>query len=391
MRIVHVAHHFVPELGYAEYYLAKKQLEIGHEVYVVTSHNSKSAHKRETVFFDVEGIKVISLPRFIDLADNVFVQMSHLKTVLTNLSPQIIHSHGSLSPFASMAILCKDDIGCKVVADFITGRILAEGPSLAIKTFLLKTYRLTLLPRLLKEIDCFLANSEAAMNWIQKEVGINRSKVHFIPLGADSDLFRFDFNKRKAVRERLGFNDNDVVAIYTGKLLPYKKLDTLLYASAPLIRTRDNFRILYVGGGSNQYTNYLKLIVNHLNISPSVLFHPAVHRTELPSFYSAADFAIWPGHHSISIIEAMSTGLPIIIPQSEWMDHLLKFENGFSYAEGDVAGLRKCIHVLLDNVELRREMGKRSRKLVEKELSWNNIAEEYLRIYNSLLEGRLKL
>jgi glycosyltransferase involved in cell wall biosynthesis len=68
------------------------------------------------------------------------------------------------------------------------------------------------------------------------------------------------------------------------------------------------------------------------------------------------------------------------------MDHLLKFENGFSYAEGDVAGLRKRIHILLGNVELRREMGKRSRELVEQELCWDRIAEKHLKIYNSILE-----
>jgi glycosyltransferase involved in cell wall biosynthesis len=33
-------------------------------------------------------------------------------------------------------------------------------------------------------------------------------------------------------------------------------------------------------------------------------------------------------------------------------------------------------------------MGKRSRELVEKELNWNKIAEEYLRVYNSVMENR---
>jgi glycosyltransferase involved in cell wall biosynthesis len=111
----------------------------------------------------------------------------------------------------------------------------------------------------------------------------------------------------------------------------------------------------------------------------------------LPSFYSSADFAIWPGHNSVSIVEAMSTGLPVIIPESKWIDHLLKYENGFSYPEGDVAELRKRICILLNNVELRREMGRRSRELVEKELNWNTIAEQYLNAYNSVMEKRPKL
>jgi 1,4-alpha-glucan branching enzyme len=84
----------------------------------------------------------------------------------------------------------------------------------------------------------------------------------------------------------------------------------------------------------------------------------------------------------------MSTGLPVVIPKSKWTNHLLKNENGFSYQEGEIAELRRCIRTLLNNVELRREMGRRGRELVKRELNWSNIAEEYLKIYTSVLETR---
>ena len=37
MKIVHLMGYFVPELGYQEYYLAKKHKEMGHDVYVIAS------------------------------------------------------------------------------------------------------------------------------------------------------------------------------------------------------------------------------------------------------------------------------------------------------------------------------------------------------------------
>ena len=37
MKIVHIAGYFMPELGYQEYYLAKKHRELGHDVYVICS------------------------------------------------------------------------------------------------------------------------------------------------------------------------------------------------------------------------------------------------------------------------------------------------------------------------------------------------------------------
>ena len=37
MKIVHLMGYFVPELGYQEYYLAKKHKQMGHDVYVIAS------------------------------------------------------------------------------------------------------------------------------------------------------------------------------------------------------------------------------------------------------------------------------------------------------------------------------------------------------------------
>lgn len=395
MKILHITDFFLPERGYIEYYLAKKQLEIGHDVCIITSDRrqpSTRSHKESGSLVQLEdGLNVFRLPSVIELSGDVFVSMNEFKKCLVYFSPDVVHVYSALSPLGFASARYKHTIGYKTVANVISGMVIAEGLVLAIKKALLKMYVKTVWPYVSDRIDCFVAYAKAAIDWMQNEVSINPSRIRFVPLGADSDLFCFNPDKRLAVRGKLGFDDDDVVAIYTGKLLPFKRLDTLLYASAPLIRASDNFRILFVGEGSNRYVKYLKLITNNLNIGSSVIFHSAVHRTELPSFYSAADFAVWPGHHSISIIEAMSTGLPVIIPKSEWIHHLLEFKNGFSFPEGDVAELRERIGILLDNVELRREMGKRSRELVEQELNWNRIAEEYLKIYNSVLEKRNQL
>jgi glycosyltransferase involved in cell wall biosynthesis len=399
MRIAHIVNHFMPELGYTEYYLAKKQQEMGHEICVITSDRYMSTSNkqyRKSGSFSEEGVKVFRLPSAIESSGNVFVPINKLKNSLINFSPDVVHIHDTLSPMGFISALCKHTIGYKIVADAITGIVIAQGLSLAIKTTLLKMYSKTIWPYVIDRIDCFFACSEAAMDWMKSELNIDPTRIRFIPLGADSDLFRFNSHERVMVRNKLGIHNNDVVAIYTGKLLSYKKIDTLFRASAPLIKTHSNYRILLVGGGPCNYVNYLKIIIKNLEISRNVIFHDAVHRTELPSFYSSADFAVWPGHHSVSIIEAMSTSLPVIIPESRWINHVLKYENGFTYPEGNVAELCKRICILLNNVELRRIMGQRSRELVEKELNWSSIAEEYLRAYDLILrkgshyEGRFR-
>jgi len=47
--------------------------------------------------------------------------------------------------------------------------------------------------------------------------------------------------------------------------------------------------------------------------------------------------------------------------------------------------LRTCIVSLFENEDLRRKMGEKSRKLVEKKLNWDNIATRYLEVYEELM------
>ena len=393
MRIAHIANHFMPELGYTEYYLAKKQHEIGHEVCVITSDWYISASgerykKSGSLTQFEEGVEVFRLPSPIELSGGVFVPINKFKRCLIGFSPDVVHIHGALSPMAFVSALYKHTVGYRTVANVISGKVIARGVSLAIKTALLKMYTKAIWPYVFNRIDCFVAYAEAAINWMQSELNIDPSRIRFVPLGADSDLFRFNPDERTIVREKLGITDNDVVAIYTGKLLPHKRLDTLFYASAPLIKTCNNFRVLLVGKGPDQYVNHLKVIVKNLGISRNVMFHNSVHRTALPIFYSAADFAIWPGHHSVSILEAMSTGLPVIIARSKWTNHLLEYKNGFDYEEGNIEALRPYIQTLLENGDLRREMGRKSRKLVEKKLNWNNLTKKYVEVYRKVAKSR---
>jgi phosphatidylinositol alpha-1,6-mannosyltransferase len=156
-----------------------------------------------------------------------------------------------------------------------------------------------------------------------------------------------------------------------------------LLASKSIIQEKKNFKVLLVGNGPFTYTKRLKLLTKELGIENNVLIHKAVHREVLPSFFNAADIAVWPGSFSISIIEAMACNLPIAIAKSDWTSHYLEYENGYSFKAGDINGLRSILLKLVNNPELRKTMGTRSRKLVEDKLNWNVIAMAYINAYRN--------
>jgi glycosyltransferase involved in cell wall biosynthesis len=97
-------------------------------------------------------------------------------------------------------------------------------------------------------------------------------------------------------------------------------------------------------------------------------------------YYSAADVGVWPGIPSNSIIEAMSSSLPIVIVDYSSRRHeydtsgFLGNNNGLSFGEGDAKELSSAIQKLADDDELRRTMGRRGRQLVEEKLNWKTIS-----------------
>lgn len=69
----------------------------------------------------------------------------------------------------------------------------------------------------------------------------------------------------------------------------------MLIASKPVIEQHKNFKVILVGDSPSSYKEKMNFLVDKLGIKHNVLTIKMVHRTELPNFYNAADFAIWPG------------------------------------------------------------------------------------------------
>lgn len=378
MRVLHVVSSFDSTLGYAEYYLAKKQLELGLDVKVICTNYQAQRSFIRSSFVIEDNIPVVRIGNAGFLHESVLLfSPVKLTKVIRDFSPEVIHCHGLLSPL-SQAILLQKAHSYILVGDLITGISPLVSRFLpAFKSF----FNLWISSR----VEAFFACCEAVEEFLLKDMGILSSKVRFIPLGADTELFKPNKGERERKRKTLGASEDDVVAIYSGKFLPEKRIHDLLVASKPVIEQYGTFKLLLVGDGPESYKDQLKFLTKRLEIDDNVMTVKMVHRTGLPSFYNAADFAVWPGTFSISIIEAMACGLPIVITQSKWTKHYFERMTGFSFKEGDVNQLSQLLSKLVSDPKLRKSMAKESRRLVDDKLNWDCINQQYLAVYNSCL------
>src|SRR5262249_33062467 len=139
-------------------------------------------------------------------------------------------------------------------------------------------------------------------------LGYAPSKVRVCSLGVDTDLFApasTDQHRaaRAELRRSLGFGDQDIVAIYTGRFTDDKNPLCLAKAIDLAQREDARFKGLFVGSGSPDY-------VRSIEDCAGCTVHPFVDVARLPDFYRAADIGVWPKQESTSQLDAAACGLP---------------------------------------------------------------------------------
>jgi len=386
MKIAHLSQYFQPKIGYNDLYLPLKQQEMGHEVCVVTSDrympnmeffgNVMAERIVGTGAFREDGILAYRLPCVFEIRGYAPLVLG-IRETLSAFKPDVVHCHDVVSPFLVAAALNKKVIKYVLVADSITGSFHPEKTKKIAYFF----YKRTVFPYIAREVDRFFAITDGAQRWLVEEFGVAPERIELIPLGADMDLFTHDSAKRKEIRSLLGVADKDVLLVYSGKMVPEKDLSTLIRAVALLpANTAKRVKLLFVGGGPKHYIDEIIRLAQEHGIRDKMILKPPVPRTELPVYYSAADVGVWPGIPSNSIIEAMSSSLPIVIVDYSSRRHeydtsgFLGNNNGLSFGEGDAKELSSAIQKLADDDELRRTMGRRGRQLVEEKLNWKTIS-----------------
>ena len=157
---------------------------------------------------------------------------------------------------------------------------------------------------------------------------------------SETDTDKFDYRKStpasvRKMRNKLGLSPKATVAVFAGKLTVEKNLEYLLSAFAKYIKKTDNIQLLIVGDGTE--TEYLKGVCAKLKIKDMVVFTGAVANSIMPDIYSACDIYVCSsddGLMSMSFVEAMACGLPVLVKEdsekivNKTISHGL---NGFVY------------------------------------------------------------
>jgi len=119
----------------------------------------------------------------------------------------------------------------------------------------------------------------------------------------------------------------------------------------------------------------------------NILFLGTVEHKELPKYMAIANIFVRPSISEglgTAFIEAMAAGLPIVGTNVGGIPDFLKdFRTGL-FCTTESKSIAEKINLLLKDNDLRSNISRNARRLVSEKYQWDNIAEEYKKLYSEL-------
>jgi glycosyltransferase involved in cell wall biosynthesis len=247
------------------------------------------------------------------------------------------------------------------------------------------TFKYALRPLWMGSVGRVMPMSHEVRRLAVKEFGVDEALTTLVHLGADPVRFRRDEEHGRTLRAQLGIPSDAIVLVNAGKITPTKDLHVLLEALAEVVKQEPRAWLLLIGNAPSDYRGRLQQRIDMCRLASHVTWVSFADNADLPQFYSAADIGVWPGDWSVTVLEAASCALPLVLPNREYARYSVKNRNGLVFQRGDVSSLTQALMQLVTDDALRAGMGKRSRELVERELNWDAIARQTIGIYRQVI------
>lgn len=262
-----------------------------------------------------------------------------------------------------------------------------------------RNVRRQFLNKIINRVDALVAISNPLVQEAIK-VGFDPKKVHLIYSSVDTNLFKpIDLATKMKIRKKMGMPANKKIFLFVGRMVQAKGIDILLRAWRSLSSEFKNNNLLVIVGASNNGDPAFNLVQEVISFhDPSIKFEGVViDESKIAEYYQSADVFVYPSIHneglSVSILEAMSSGLPVIT--TKWVatktgvsDLVTIGKTGLVFDH--TSGSKDLLMLMrkLNWIELSK-MGQKARKHVLSLGVDNKIAAlRYLNLYKRILQSR---
>ncbi len=215
-------------------------------------------------------------------------------------------------------------------------------------------------------------------------------------LGPKSKIYSNSAVIQNKIKREFGFRDEERIILYVGRLEKRKGFNILLNAFNNLCEKYPLTRLVLAGDG--KFEDTFKQIKGHWG---RITFTGNIPSEILTKLYSIADIGVMPSTYeqcSYVALEMMQQGLPIIVSGVPGLKELFTdkenalivpvHKNGDGQLTTEICDLEllEAMETLLENENLRQELGKNAKKQCEQSYTAKNMGKATMNQYRRLLE-----
>jgi glycosyltransferase involved in cell wall biosynthesis len=219
-----------------------------------------------------------------------------------------------------------------------------------------------------KNANKIIITSNEGKDFIKNKFLVPEDKIVLNPNYVDIDRFKSLDTKKESGR-----------IIFVGRLDPVKNLENLIKGMKGL-----NASLVIIGEGLLK--NSLESLAKSEGVS--LEFRGIISQERLPYELNQGEIFVLPsiseGNPKV-LLEAMSCGLPCLGSDILSIREIIKDGESGILCQTDVGSIHQALARLLDNTDLRKQLGINARQIIIERFSFEKIIEKELNIYDQIL------
>ena len=238
--------------------------------------------------------------------------------------------------------------------------------------------------RTFRDASGLICLSEYASNYLtQYHSVITKTPVRLIAHGTKQIQSEHSVSVKKK-----NTNNETLRLLYVSTVKKYKHQWNLIDAVGLLRKDGIPIELHLVGGGDSPALNLMQDAI-HRNKSDKnfIFYHGNLPYEQTLEWYHKAEIFVFPSScetFGISLLEAMTTGLPIASSDRGPMPEVLK-DAGLYFNPESVTSIKNCLRYMIENPNLRQSLGKKA-KQYSQTYSWEKCADETFEFLSSVYE-----
>lgn len=211
---------------------------------------------------------------------------------------------------------------------------------------------------------------------------LRAKEVRYIPgVGVDLERFQSAQVDRRAKREELKLDPNNVMMLSVGELSKRKNQSMILN----VLKQIKDFKVKYIICGIGDMEINLRRMIRNLQLEERVYL--LGYRNDIEELCQAADIFVFPSLQEglpVALIEAMASGLPVVCSKIRGnMDLIVEGKGGFLCRVDNQDDFVKAITKICEDKKMIKEMGDFNKARVKK-FSRLDVEKKMRKIYESV-------